>query len=170
MRAKETGLIAFDTETNSLDANQAELVGLSLALAPGEAAYVPLAHRGEDNLFGGGVTPGQLADDVLARLKPMLEDRSILKVGHNVKFDWLILKRHGIDVRPFDDTLLISYVLDAGRYGLRAMAWTSSPTATSATRPSTSRRLPALASRPSPSTASRSTRRPATPPRTLMRP
>ncbi|HZB38215.1 MAG TPA: DNA polymerase I [Beijerinckiaceae bacterium] len=119
VRAKETGLIAFDTETNSLDANQAELVGLSLALAPGEAAYVPLAHRGEDNLFGGGVTPGQLAaDDVLARLKPMLEDRSILKVGHNVKFDWLILKRHGIDVRPFDDTLLISYVLDAGRYGL----------------------------------------------------
>jgi DNA polymerase-1 len=118
-RARETGLIAFDTETNSLDANQAELVGLSLALAPGEAAYVPLAHRGEDNLFGGGVTPGQLPiDDTLARLKPVLEDRSVLKVGHNVKFDWLLLKRHGIDVRPFDDTLLVSYVLDAGRYGL----------------------------------------------------
>jgi DNA polymerase-1 len=118
-RARETGLIALDTETNSLDANQAELVGLSLALAPGEAAYVPLQHRGEDNLFGGGITSGQLPiDDVMARLRPVLEDRAVLKVGHNVKFDWVVLKRHGVDARPFDDTLLISYVLDAGSYGL----------------------------------------------------
>jgi DNA polymerase-1 len=118
-RAKETGIVALDTETNSLDPNRADLAGLSLALAPGEAAYVPVGHRGEDNLFGGGLTPGQLPiDDVIARLKPMLEDRSVLKVGHNVKFDWVVLKRHGVDMRPFDDTLLISYVLDAGRYGL----------------------------------------------------
>ena len=100
-RARETGILALDTETNSLDANQAELVGLSLALAPGEACYVPLEHRGEDNLFGGGLAPGQLpAGEVIARLKPVLEDRSVLKVGHNVKSDWLVLKRHGIDVAP----------------------------------------------------------------------
>ncbi|HEX8663297.1 MAG TPA: DNA polymerase I [Beijerinckiaceae bacterium] len=119
-QAEEKGLVAFDTETNSLDANQAELVGFSLALQPGEAAYVPLAHRGGgDDLFSEGLVPEQIdAAAALAVMKPMLENRAVLKVGHNVKFDWVVLKRHGIDVRPFDDTMLMSYVLDAGRYGL----------------------------------------------------
>ena len=124
-RARETGILALDTETDSPDANRADLVGVSLALAPGEACYVPLGHRGEDNLFGGGLAPGQLpAGDVIARLKPVLEDRSVLKVGHDIKSDWVVLKRHGIDVAPVDDTLLISYVLDAGRYGLAGHAMT----------------------------------------------
>jgi DNA polymerase-1 len=119
-QAEEKGLVAFDTETNSLDANRAELVGFSLALRPGEAAYVPLAHRGGgDDLFSEGLVPEQIdAAAALGLMKPMLENRAVLKVGHNVKFDWVVLKRHGIDVRPFDDTMLMSYVLDAGRYGL----------------------------------------------------
>lgn len=119
-RAEAAGVVAFDTETNSLDANRAELVGFSLAVAPGEACYVPILHSaGEVDLFGGGPVPDQLrAEDALARLKPLLENRAVLKVGHNVKFDWLVLNRHGIDVHPFDDTMLMSYVLDAGRYGL----------------------------------------------------
>jgi DNA polymerase-1 len=118
-RARESGIVAVDTETNSLDANRAELVGFSLAPAPGEACYVPLSHGSDKDLFGGGRTPDQLdADNALSRIKPLLEDPSVLKVGHNVKFDWVVLKRHDIDLKPFDDTMLISYVLDAGRYGL----------------------------------------------------
>jgi DNA polymerase-1 len=118
-RAGETGTVAFDTETNSLDPNSAELVGFSFALAPGEACYVPLLHGSEMDLFGGGRVADQLnADSALQRIKPLLEDPAVLKVGHNVKFDWVVLSRHGIEVRPFDDTMLISYVLDAGRYGL----------------------------------------------------
>ncbi|HEX5866212.1 MAG TPA: DNA polymerase I, partial [Beijerinckiaceae bacterium] len=119
-RAHEAGLVAFDTETDSLDANRTELAGFSLALAPGEACYVPLAHRSADEgLFGGGRMPDQLdADAVLQRIKPLFENPAVLKIGHNLKFDWVVLKRHGIDVQPFDDTMLMSYVLDAGRYGL----------------------------------------------------
>jgi DNA polymerase I len=118
-RARETGLVAFDTETNSLDPNSAELVGFSLALAPGEACYVPILHGTETDLFGGGLVADQLnAETALPRIKALLEDPAVLKVGHNVKFDWVVLSRHGIEVRPFDDTMLISYVLDAGRYGL----------------------------------------------------
>ena len=83
---------------------------------PGAAAYVPLQHRGDSDLFGGGMVPGQIGlTDALAVLKPLLEDRSVLKIGQDIKYDWVILKRHGIDMRPFDDTMLISYVLDAGR-------------------------------------------------------
>ncbi|HKH34599.1 MAG TPA: DNA polymerase, partial [Beijerinckiaceae bacterium] len=119
-RAQEAGVVAFDTETNSLDSNRAELVGFSLALAPGDACYVPLTHSaGDRDLFGGGVVPDQLdADAALKRIKPLLENPAVLKIGHNLKFDWVVLKRHDIDVRPYDDTMLMSYVLDAGRYGL----------------------------------------------------
>jgi DNA polymerase I len=119
-RAQEAGLVAFDTETDSLDANRAELAGFSLALAPGEACYVPLAHRSADEgLFGSGRMPDQLdTDAALARIRPLFENPAVLKIGHNVKFDWVVLKRHGIDTQPFDDTMLMSYVLDAGRYGL----------------------------------------------------
>ncbi len=114
--AFEAGHIGVDTETTSLDAMASELIGISLAVAPGQACYIPLRHRGEENLFdGGGLLPGQLPVEVaLARLKPLLESESVLKIAHNAKFDALVFKQHGIDLKPLDDTLLISYVLDAG--------------------------------------------------------
>ncbi|UHC13775.1 DNA polymerase I [Methylobacterium currus] len=114
--AVEAGVVAVDTETTALDANKADLVGVSLATAPGRAAYIPLSHRGGEDLFGGGLLPGQLPwEAVKERLKPLLENPAVLKVGQNIKYDWLVLARHGIEVRPFDDTMLISYVLDAGK-------------------------------------------------------
>jgi DNA polymerase-1 len=117
-QAREAGVLAVDTETNSLDGTQAELVGVSLCTAPGRAAYLPLLHKGGADLFGGGLLPDQIPQgEALARLKPLLEDPAVLKVGQNVKYDWLVLHRHGIDVKPFDDTMLMSYVLDAGRHG-----------------------------------------------------
>jgi DNA polymerase I len=117
--ATENGVVAFDTETTSLLPMESELVGLSLALEPGRAAYVPLAHKsGAGDLLGGGLVEGQIPfDQALAVLKPMLEDRSVLKVAQNMKFDWLVMHRYGIDVAPFDDTMLISYALDAGPGG-----------------------------------------------------
>jgi DNA polymerase-1 len=117
--AYEAGYVAIDTETTSLDPMQAELVGISLCSVPGLACYIPLRHVGEGektDLFGGGsLLPGQMPSaDVLARLKPLLEDSSVLKIAHNMKFDWLVFKQHGIEVRPVEDTMLLSYVLDAG--------------------------------------------------------
>ncbi|SEC68768.1 DNA polymerase I [Rhizobiales bacterium GAS188] len=117
--AGELGSVAIDTETSSLDAMQAELIGLSLALAPGKACYIPLGHRLEGSdagLFDAGVAANQLPiREALARLKPLLEDASIIKIGQNLKYDWLVLVRHGIEIAPYDDTMLMSYVLDAGR-------------------------------------------------------
>ncbi|HUZ90829.1 MAG TPA: 5'-3' exonuclease H3TH domain-containing protein, partial [Methylocella sp.] len=117
--AFEAGAIAIDTETSSLQTMQAELAGISLCVTPGQACYIPLRHRsaGNADLFGGNdLLPGQLPEaEVLARLKPLLEDASILKIAQNMKFDWLILKRRGIAMRPVEDTMLLSYVLDAGR-------------------------------------------------------
>ncbi len=119
-RAYDTGLLAFDTETTSLDAMRADLVGLSFAVAPGEAAYVPIGHIGEGS--GDLLSGGEAADSVglqlplgrvLDLLKPVLTDPSILKIGQNTKYDYLVMLRHGIDIAPMDDTMLISYVLDA---------------------------------------------------------
>jgi DNA polymerase-1 len=112
----ETGLVAFDTETTSLDPMQAELVGFSLATRPGRAAYVPLAHKsGDDDLLGGGMVENQIpVRDALAAIKPLLTDASVLKILQNAKFDMTVLQRHGVDIAPYDDTMLISYVLDAG--------------------------------------------------------
>ncbi|KAB2690793.1 DNA polymerase I [Brucella pseudogrignonensis] len=114
--AVETGLVAFDTETNSLDPMQAELIGFSLALAPGKAAYIPLQHKsGAGDLLGGGMVEGQIPlDKALAALKTVLEDKSVLKIAQNMKYDWLVMRRYGINTVSFDDTMLISYVLDAG--------------------------------------------------------
>ncbi|HBQ33734.1 MAG TPA: DNA polymerase I, partial [Ochrobactrum anthropi] len=114
--AVETGVLAFDTETTSLDPMQAELVGFSLALAPGRAAYIPLQHKsGAGDLLGGGMVEGQIPlDEALAALKIVLEDASVLKIAQNMKYDWLVMRRHGINTVSFDDTMLISYVLDAG--------------------------------------------------------
>ncbi|MBN9081292.1 MAG: DNA polymerase I [Rhizobiales bacterium 62-17] len=117
--AYDIGRVAIDTETSSLDPQQTQLVGLSFCAKPGEAFYVPIGHRGEGggDLFGGGeLVPGQLTlDAVLARVKPILEDPSVLKIAHNAKFDWIVLRQHGITMAPVEDTLLMSYVLDAGR-------------------------------------------------------
>ncbi len=116
--ARDQGYVAFDTETDSLDAMQANLVGFSLALAPGKAAYAPLLHRGEGSgdLFGGAdLVPGQMpADAALKRLKLLLEDAAVLKIAQNAKFDMLVMRQHGIEIRNIDDTMLISYALDGG--------------------------------------------------------
>ncbi len=121
--AREAGIVAFDTETTSLDPMQAELCGVSLATRPGRAAYIPLGHRnGRDDLLGGGLVDGQIPiREALAALKPLLEDRSVLKIAQNLKYDLVIMNRHGIDVAPCDDTMLISYVLDAGTFGGHGM-------------------------------------------------
>ena len=115
--ALEAGILAFDTETDSLDAMQANLVGFSLCIAPGKAAYVPIAHRtGHGDLLGGGVVEGQipLAKAIVA-IKPMLEHPAVLKIGQNIKYDWHIMSELGVTIAPFDDTMLLSYTLDAGR-------------------------------------------------------
>ncbi len=116
--ARDQGFLAIDTETDSLDAMQANMVGFSIALAPGEAAYAPLLHKGEGtgDLFGGGnLVEGQIdARAALARLKTVLEDEAILKIGQNLKFDMLVFRQHGIEVRNIDDTMLMSYALDGG--------------------------------------------------------
>src|SRR6185295_7583203 len=95
--------------------------GIALAVAPNEACYVPLAHRKAGNgegLFGGGLAPDQIAEaDALAALKPLLEEPGVLKIGQNLKFEWQIFAVRGIEMRAHEDTMLMSYVLDAGRYG-----------------------------------------------------
>src|ERR1019366_656764 len=120
-RAHEIGVIAVDTETTSLDPMQAQLCGFSLALSPNEACYVPIGHLkegGGDGLFAAGLAPDQIAEaDALGLLKPLLEDSSVLKVGQNLKYDWLVFAQRGIEIAGTDDTMLISYVLDAGKGG-----------------------------------------------------
>ncbi len=116
--AREAGHLAFDIETTGLDAMTCDLVGVSLAVAPGLAAYVPLGHRATPGAFDFGDTDGvrqiPLAT-ALDLLRPVLEDASVLKIGQNIKFDVLVMARHGIRVTPIDDTMLLSYVLDGGR-------------------------------------------------------
>jgi len=117
-RAYEEGAVCVDTETTSLDPMRADLVGVALGVAPGEACYVPLGHgRGGGLDLDGDARPAQLSEkEALARLKPLLEDDSILKIAQNLKYDYLVFLKRGIRIAPFDDTLLISYVLDAGRH------------------------------------------------------
>ncbi|MDE2577176.1 MAG: DNA polymerase I [Hyphomicrobiales bacterium] len=119
--AFELGRVAIDTETSSLDPVTSELIGVSMALAPNWACYIPLGHVKENagDLFGAqGLAPGQLAwADVKQRLKPMLEAPSVLKILQNAKFDWVVLKQHGVEMAPLADTMLASYALDAGRIG-----------------------------------------------------
>ena len=120
-RARDLGAVAINVETIGEDPMQAELAGIALAVAPNEACYVPLAHRkaGDgDGLFGGGLAPDQISEaDALATLKPMLEDPGVLKVGQNVKFELQLFAVRGIEMQSHEDTMLMSYVLDAGRYG-----------------------------------------------------
>ncbi|MCT4655414.1 MAG: DNA polymerase I [Cohaesibacter sp.] len=116
--AKRLGYVAIDTETDSLDAMQANLVGVSLATAPGQACYIPLGHQsGEGDMFGGGLAEGQISiKEALPQLKALLEDPAILKIGQNLKYDALLLSRYDITLGPLDDTMLLSYVLDAGQH------------------------------------------------------
>ncbi len=119
-RIVERGYVAVDTETTSLDEMRAELVGISLCVDAGRAAYIPLGHRqGGGDLFGSSdLTEGQMsADEALAMLKPVLEDASILKIGHNMKYDAKIFARQGVTVAPIDDTMLMSYAMHAGLNG-----------------------------------------------------
>ena len=118
---RDRGHVAVDTETTSLDEMRAELVGISLCVEAGSACYIPLGHKAgaADDLFGSdALAEGQLPmSDVLAALKPVLEDDSILKIGQNMKYDAKIFARHAITVAPIDDTMLMSYALNAGLHG-----------------------------------------------------
>ena len=121
--AVRAGAVAVDTETTSLDSMRAELVGVSLSVEPGRACYIPLAHAAPgggtaDLIEGAAEAPSQIPlDDAVRALKPLLEDPGVLKIGHNIKYDMEVLARYGIDVAPVDDTMLLSYVLEAGMHG-----------------------------------------------------
>ncbi|MBE9552438.1 MAG: DNA polymerase I, partial [Proteobacteria bacterium] len=126
--ATEAGAVAVDTETTSLDAMRAELVGVSMCIEPGRACYIPLGHKGAAAQgaldFGdGGDGNGEDAPEqiplkrALELLKPMLEDPGTLKIGQNIKYDALVLSRYDIAIAPVDDTMLLSYVLDGGLHG-----------------------------------------------------
>ncbi|MBL3609064.1 DNA polymerase I [Rhodovulum sulfidophilum] len=119
-RARARGWVAVDTETTGLDEMRVDLVGISLAVEPGQACYIPLGHReGEGDLFGSAaLAEGQMPmDEALALLKPLLEDPAVMKIGQNMKYDAKILARHGIAVAPIDDTMLMSYAMHAGLHG-----------------------------------------------------
>ncbi|MEA2808755.1 MAG: polymerase, partial [Rhodospirillaceae bacterium] len=144
--ATRAGVVAFDCETDALDSNNAGLVGVSMALLEGpwgnvnstrrRAAYLPISHRapggeaqGALDLGGPGenkggakegdgkLLPGQLPlKKVIDKLKPLLEDPAVLKVGQNIKYDMCVFRRHGVEIGPVDDTMLLSFVLDAGKH------------------------------------------------------
>lgn len=123
--AHYAGIVAFDTETTSLDALNAQLVGVSLCINPGKACYVPLAHKAAlpQTLFE--TTPAPFITDLhqipfqeaIDLLKPLLRDPAVLKVGHNIKYDALVLLKYGIQITPLDDTIVMSYSLDGTRHG-----------------------------------------------------
>jgi len=104
--AEENGEIVIDTETSSLDAHQAELVGISLSTKIGKACYIPIAHK-----FKGCLKK----ENIVRKLKPLLEDDSVKKIGQNIKFDFIVLYKQGIKMSSMEDTMLMSYVLDAGK-------------------------------------------------------
>ena len=104
--AEESGELAIDTETSSLDAHQAELVGISLSTKIGKACYIPIGHKSDGCLK---------KEVVLKKLKPLLEDKSVKKIGQNIKFDFIVLYKRDIKMNSMEDTMLMSYVLDAGK-------------------------------------------------------
>ncbi|HVV65850.1 MAG TPA: DNA polymerase I [Rhizomicrobium sp.] len=118
-RAREAGVVCVDTETTSLDPMQAALCGVALAVGPGEACYAPCGHRaGGDLVSSSRDTLVQIAEkDLIAAIKPLLEDESVLKIGQNLKYDFIVFLERGVRIRPYDDTMLMSYVLDGGLHG-----------------------------------------------------
>lgn len=108
-KAMQSSTVAIDTETTSLNAIEAQLVGLSLAIGKGEACYIPFTHKTDK--------PQLDMTTVLEALKPLLMNPCVLKVGHNLKYDLVVLSKYGLDISPLTDTMLMSYVLDAGRNG-----------------------------------------------------
>ncbi len=104
--AEELGEVAVDTETNSLDPHQAELVGISLSSKIGKACYIPIGHKSSKCIK---------KDIVIKKLKKLLEDPSVKKIGQNIKFDFIVFFKHGITLSAMEDTMLMSYVLDAGK-------------------------------------------------------
>ncbi|MBT3550815.1 MAG: DNA polymerase I, partial [Rhodospirillaceae bacterium] len=126
--ATSVGVLAVDTETTSLNAMRAELVGISLSIEPGKACYIPVAHSepevqasldlGGDSGGGSKSAIKQIKrDEAIKMLKPLLEDAGVLKIGHNMKYDAKIFAHYGIEVAPIDDTMLLSYVLEGGLHG-----------------------------------------------------
>ncbi len=130
LRAKDVGVVAIDAETTSLDPMVAQLAGFSLAVADNEACYVPVGHReggkdGGSDLFApeAKLCPGQIPEkQTLEAIRELLEDPGVLKLGQDLKYDWQIFARRGIEVFPYDDTMLMSYVLDAGKGGHNMVA------------------------------------------------
>ena len=120
-RARRRGWVAVDTETTSLDEMRAELVGISLCVEPGQACYVPLGHRASarDDLFGKDeLAEGQMPlERALEMLRPLLEDEAVMKIGQNMKYDAKIFARHEVRIAPTDDTMLMSYAMNAGLHG-----------------------------------------------------
>ena len=120
-KAQKRGWVAVDTETTGLDDMVVDLVGICLSVDPGEAAYIPLIHRAaaSEDLFGSDdLAEGQMPlDEALKILKPLFEDEAVLKILQNAKYDAKILFRYGIDIAPVDDTMLMSYALNAGLHG-----------------------------------------------------
>jgi DNA polymerase-1 len=121
--ATANGFVAVDTETDHIDSIVARLAGISLATAPNRACYIPVGHSGADLLSD---APNQLPTGlVLEKMKSLLEDPAVLKIGHNLKYDWVMFGRLGIDAAPVDDTMVMSFDLDAGRsfgHGLEELA------------------------------------------------
>jgi DNA polymerase-1 len=126
-RARAVGVIAFDTETDALSSSAANLCGVSLAVAAGEACYIPVGHEHEHEATGGLDFEAKEPVDqipceqVIARLKPLLEDPAVLKVAQNGKYDLAVLSRYGIEVTPIDDTMLISFALEGGLHKSHGM-------------------------------------------------
>ncbi len=131
-QARYAGSFAVDTETTSLDESRAELVGISLCVKPGHACYIPLAHRHPEppSELDFSDAPAQNdtseqnepivqipIEEALDILRPLLADLSVLKIGHNLKYDIVVLQRYGVTISPVDDTMLMSYVLDGGSHG-----------------------------------------------------
>lgn len=115
--AKHQGYLAIDTETDGLDPAAASLVGVSLALRPGLACYVPLGHGAKRTDLLAGEAPAQIGmAAAIALLKPLLEDAAVLKIGQNIKYDISVFAGHGVAVAPIDDTMLMSFVLEAGKH------------------------------------------------------
>ena len=113
-QAYRSGVVALDTETTSLDPMLAELVGISMSTASGSGCYIPVGHRQRDAF---DAKPEQLPlADVVAALEALLIDPAVLKIGQNIKYDLVVLRRHGLDVAPLDDTMLLSYVLEGGKH------------------------------------------------------